>query len=208
MKLLPCSISVAMALTMFAACGNDEPQPTPVQLVEIVTVMDGEKGLFALERRGSQEPVLLIADYGVSVTEGTRVLMQFTHAAADSLHILTPVHLQRAWRINFDTIRAMDMARIRKLPPGQVTLTSQWVTRKFVNCQAEMLYDGAARGFRAVADAATLERDTVECYLTNTGAPVGDASVQALTYGSFYIGLVCTRPGQTVRLHENCPSTP
>lgn len=195
-------------MLLAAACNDDTPQPTPVQVTDIVTAMLPSSGVFILERGAPDDCRTLLSDHGLpGVSPGERVLTAYTFAAADTVVGVRryPIHLQWARRINFDTISPLTPDAIRRLPAPQLSVTSTWQTGNYINCQVMILFDGEQRGFGIVADETTLRRDTVECYLYNTGHEVSEASVRSRAFGSFCTSALGLNYGQYIRLHTDRP---
>lgn len=89
------------------------------------------------------------------------------------------------------------------LPRQQVKLRSIWRTGEFINLHCQVEYTTKARTFMLVADDTTLDKDTVDCYLTH------DLRGERGTfwrdcYASFNVGALWKRPSiKCLRVHLN-----
>jgi len=102
-----------------------------------------------------------------------------------------------------DSLRQATGNAIDSLPRHEVKLRSLWRTGEFVNLHCQVEYTGKARAFLLVADAGTIESDTVHCYL------IHDLRGERGTfwrncYASFNVGAVWKRPTlKCMRVHLN-----
>lgn len=188
------------AALLLAACSDDDPTPTPMQALEIVTVLRPESpALLEMQRTDCSPKVTLEAP--VSLPEGIakddRILIRYSAATADTAQRPVPIRLLGYSRIVGGEVRARTTYDISRLPAAQMKVVSCWRTGDYLNLQLLMRYDGTPRSFMLTADAATLEADTLRCYLYNTGQPVGENYVESRTYASFDISLVA-QPGQAI----------
>lgn len=191
------------------ACDSDEPKyPTPYKAIEIVTMLSNDEDGMQLELvgRNDNEGVILTTNQHLTtdIQPGRRVIIEFKAELNDTSKRPMPIQLKQIGLIPFDTIQAINIAEIATKNNPQLDIISTWRTGNFINIQTNIKYDGNNRSFSIVADKATIDNDTIECYLYNTNDKVSENYIDRHIYGSFYIGqLVNKLHTRYIKLYTN-----
>lgn len=177
---------------------------------DIVTYLgqNGTGAVFEYLGHGDSTAVRLQSRVDVSkdVKPDHRVLLRYNFAD------VTPsgsraIDVYSCSTIFSDSLRQSDMSP-DSLPRHQVKLRSIWRTGQFINMHCQVEYTGKARTFMLVADANTLEQDTVHCYLLHDLR--GErSSFWRDCYASFNVGALWKRDYfKCLRVHLNDETYP
>ncbi len=189
------AIILAMCMIMLSCKEDTEPYPTKYWAVDLVTFIrnDDRNGISVeLQRTDKAEKYRMNAPQYIDtiIPRGRRVLVSYEAELADTSKRPMPILLTGMSLIPFDTIRPMPIEEIGRLHKPQINVLSCWKSGKFVNFQVELQSDGNERSFSIVADASTISSSRLDCYLYNTGEPVGENYIDSRDYGSFFAGEV------------------
>jgi hypothetical protein len=167
---LPAILLLAMAVA-FASCDKQEDidRAYTDYRYDIVTYLgENDRGaVFEYLGHGDSSAIRLQSTYAVDedVKPNHRVLLRYDYAnQADG--DLRDITVYGCNGIINDSLR-MTMASPDSLTLHQVKLRSLWRTGEFINLHCQVEYTAQARTFMLVADRATLEDDTVHCYLVH-----------------------------------------
>ena len=92
------------------------------------------------------------------------------------------------------------MDEIRRMRQVSYKVLSAARVGDYLNMQLTVQSNARDTRFAMVADEATLEQETVDCYLVGENLPENGAYVNRRTYASFDISGIAPRSGQQVRL--------
>lgn len=206
-RLRDLTILLLTALTMLAACDKKEDIDRSYTdfRYDIVTYLgqNGTGAVFEYLGHGDSAAVRLQSSVDVSkdVKTHQRVLLRYNFADAMP-GASRDIDVYSCSSIFSDSLRQTDVSP-DSLPRHQVKLRSLWRTGEFLNLHGQVEYTNTARTFMLVADASTLEQDTVHCYL------VHDLRGERATfwrdcYASFNVGALWKRPTvHCMRVHLN-----
>ncbi|HAP49888.1 MAG TPA: hypothetical protein DCQ56_01550 [Porphyromonadaceae bacterium] len=199
---------MALVLTMAWSCSKDrdiDPSLTDYRY-DVVTYLgstdNGMRQQFELVGRGDNPSVILegIVDIPKGVLPNHRVLLRYDLDDRTSQATRRSIKAYGCTAIISDSIRynALPLARY---PRHAVRLRSLWRTGDFVNLHCQVEYTGKSRLFFLMIDSATIDADTVQCYLVHD--PRTDSTMWwRECYASFHVGNVWRRPGcRALRVH-------
>lgn len=171
--------------------------------LDIVTYLGQSDGgaLFEYLGRGDSASVKLQSSVDISadVKPMQRVLLRYEFDGNTS-NATRGINVFGCNTIVNDSLRRTS-APPDSLPRHQVKLRSLWRTGEFINLHCQVEYTAKARTLMLVADGATLDSDTVDCYL------VHDLRGERATfwrdcYASFNVGALWKRPSmRCLRVH-------
>ncbi len=166
---LPAILLLAMAVA-FASCDKQEDidRAYTDYRYDIVTYLgENDRGaVFEYLGHGDSAAVRLQSRVTVSeVKTQQRVLLRYDYAGAQSGPD-RDIDVFSCSRIVSDSLRVAT-SPADSLARHRVKLRSLWRTGEFINLHCQVEYTAQARTFMLVADRATLEDDTVHCYLVH-----------------------------------------
>ena len=168
LRLLP--ILVLTALLAVTSCDKQEDidRAYTDYRYDIVTYLgdNGTGATFEYLGHGDSAAVKLLSQVTVSdVKVNHRVLLRYDFAdkATGSER---NINVYGCSGIFSDSLR-QTTAPADSLPRHEVKLRSLWRTGEFINLHCQVEYTSKARTLMLVADAGTLDHDTVECYLVH-----------------------------------------
>jgi len=206
LRLLPTLI--AIACLMMAACSDEEPISVAYTdyRYDIVTYQgqNNNGALFDCIGRNDSGSVVLQSTVDVSsnVKVGQRALLRYNYNDQSASGGIRTIDVYGCDAIFTDTLRRT-AAPLSEYPMHEVKLRSLWRTGGYLNLYCQMEYTPKAQTLLLVADSATLEADTVQCYL------IHDLRGQEGTFwrncfASFYVGGLWQRPScKAIRVHLN-----
>lgn len=206
-RLRDLTILLLTALMTLTACDKQEDidRAYTDYRYDIVTYLgqNGTGAVFEYLGHGDSASVKLQSSVDVSKDVKThhRVLLRYNYADA------TPgtsrdINVYSCSNIFSDSLRQTDVTP-DSLPRHQMKLRSLWRTGEFLNLHGQVEYTNKARTLMLVADAGTLDQDTVHCYLLH------DLRGERATfwrdfYASFNVGALWKRPSvKCMRVHLN-----
>ena len=136
------------------------------------------------------------------VKTNQRVLLRYDFTDRTNTSANRDIEVYGCGSIISDSLR-QSQAAPDSLPRHQVKLRSLWRTGEFINLHCQVEYTSKARTFMLVADAQTLDSDTVHCYL------VHDLRGERATfwrdcYASFNVGVLWRKNTfRCLRVHLN-----
>jgi len=208
LRLLPFML---IALACLLACSDDEPisAADTDYRYDIVTYQgqNDTGALFECVGRDDSGSVVLQSAVNLSgeANVNQRVMLRYDYTDAANppqAKSIRNINVYGCYAIISDTVRRSANA-LADYPMHQVKLRSMWRTGNYINLHAQVEYTDAARTFMLLADSATLDDDTVHCYL------VHDLRGQQGTfwrdcYASFYVGALWHKTScHTLRIHLN-----
>ncbi|MBR5170806.1 MAG: hypothetical protein IKW85_09600 [Muribaculaceae bacterium] len=164
-------ILLMAALLALASCDKQEDidRAYTDYRYDIVTYLgqNGTGALFEYLGHGDSAAVKLQSRVTLSdVKVNHRVLLRYDFADNAAHSDSRNINVYGCNGIISDSLRKSDAAP-DSLPQHQVKLRSLWRTGEFINLHCQVEYTTTARTFMLVADAKTLDNDTVHCYLTH-----------------------------------------
>ena len=101
------------------------------------------------------------------IVQGQRVLLNYylpakSTPSSDERQV---VKVKSFTPVITNTLRIADEARIDTMAREHIRLHSIWRTGKYINLHAEVEHTGKSRWFYLLADKATWNSDTIDCYL-------------------------------------------
>ena len=129
------------------------------------------------------------------IVQGQRVLLNYylpakSTPSSDERQV---VKVKSFTPVITNTLRIADEARIDTMAREHIRLHSIWRTGKYINLHAEVEHTGKSRWFYLLADKATWNSDTIDCYLIHNtfGA---QAYHWRKAYASYDISAAWNRP--------------
>ncbi len=201
------ALVVSLAL---AACQDDDGGDTPVTLwrYDFVTYMgySGGTATFQYLGRGDSTAITLHAtglDEPTKIKPGQRVLLYYTIAstASDGSRNVEARYYTYS-NVATDTLR-LNTRPVADYAMHPLRLRSMWRSGGYINLRCEVEYTGKARQLYLMADRATLDHDTIDCYLVHDLMQAGDTTYfWRNCYGSFYVGRALERPAcRALKVH-------
>lgn len=201
------TLLLTCALTLLASCDKQEDidRAYTDYRYDIVTYLgqNQQGAVFEYLGHGDSAAVRLQSTVTIDgdIKNDQRVMLRY--AFADEVASANRnVNVYGCSAIISDSLR-QSQAAPDSLPRHEVKLRSLWRTGDYVNLHCQVEYTGKSRTFMLVADASTLENDTVDCYL------VHDLRGERPTfwrdcYASFCIGALWKRSScRCLRVHVN-----
>lgn len=131
-----------------------------------------------------------------------RVLLRYDFADMKQSGDSRDINVYGCVAIISDSLR-QSQAPADSLPRHEVKLRSLWRTGEFINLHCQVEYTSKARTFMLVADAETLQNDTVHCYLVHDLRGVRGTFWRDC-YASFNVGALWHRETfHCLRVHLN-----
>ena len=193
---------LSLALLLAACSGKDDDAAFVEYRYDFVTYMGYSGGVATWEYigQGDSASVTLRATMAEpeKIEAGQRVLLSYT--VPDTQGRIT------VKSINFANV-ASDSLRVSTKPVAEyaqhpIKLGAIWRTGGYINLRCEVEYTGKTRAFYLLADQATLECDTVHCYLVHDLMEADTTYFWRNCYGSFYVGKAFNRATcRTLRVH-------
>lgn len=184
-----------LALLFTAACTDTYDGPVQDEYrYDLVTYLGYSDGNALFENVGRNDGASTYLSGALraepSYTKGIRVLLSY-NLSGDSLSGTAdnpqPITIKTVSSATTDTLRYTSKERIDTLGREDIQLISIWRTGNYINLQGEVLYTGKSRYFYLLADGATLDNDTVDCYLINNTHGQQTYNWRRF-YASFYVG--------------------
>ena len=137
---------------------------------DIVTYL-GQNGTGAVfEYLGHGDSASIMLQSRVDISEDTktneRVLLRYDYADTRG-GANRDIDVYGCSNIFNDSLRQTTSPR-DSMPRHEVKLRSLWRTGEFINLHCQVEYTGKAQALMLVADQATLQQDTVDCYLVHS----------------------------------------
>ena len=201
------TITLIAVIAMLASCDKQEDidRAYTDYRYDIVTYLGANQtgAVFEYLGHGDSASIRLQSSVVINgeIKIDQRVLLRYAFAD-NSQGFNRPIDVFGCNTIISDSLRKTQ-APPDSLPMHEMKLRSLWRTGEFINLHCQLEYTGKARTFMIVADEATLEADTVHCYL------VHDLRGERGTfwrdcYASFNVGVLWKRPSfKCLRLHLN-----
>ena len=200
-----CTLLCSMMLAVLPSCnGDDAPQPTPVSFTDFATVVtsgEGQDTQLDIQRTPSSPVVRLRSSQTLEGAKaGQRIVVCWQASPADTVLRPVPAVIRSAAAIPYCKVKAYSMDEIRRLNQVSYKVLSAARVGDYLNMQLTVQSNARDTRFAMVADEATLEQETVDCYLVGENLPENGAYVNRRTYASFDVSGIAPRPGQQVRL--------
>lgn len=197
------AITALLTLTLTAACTDTYEGPEQDEYrYDMVTYQGFADGnaLFENVPRGDGASTYLAGTMRAepAYTIGTRVLLSYdisadAPAAGSSADNPQLISVRTVSAATTDTLRHTAKENIDAMGNDPIQLMSIWRTGCYLNLQGEVQYTGKSRFFLLLADDATLENDTIDCYLINDQLQEQAYNWRRF-YASFYVGGALLRP--------------
>ena len=214
-RLLYLPILIFTAMLVLISCDKQEDidRAYTDYRYDIVTYLGANDRGAVFEYLGHGDSAAITLQSRVSVKDvktHQRVLLRYDFTDRSNTSANRDIEVYGCNSIISDSLR-QSQASPDSLPRHQVKLRSLWRTGEFINLHCQVEYTSKARTFMLVADAQTLDSDTVHCYLVHDLR--GErASFWRDCYASFNVGALWKRPYlQCLRIHLNdvtFPGTP
>lgn len=131
-----------------------------------------------------------------------RVLLRYDFIDRANTSASRDIEVYGCSSIISDSLR-QSQAASDSLPRHPVKLRSMWRTGEFINLHCQVEYTSKARTFMLVADAQTLDSDTVHCYLVHD-LRGEHAAFWRDCYASFNVGVLWRKDSfRCLRVHLN-----
>ena len=204
------SILLLAAILALASCEKQEDidrQYTDYRYDIVTYLGQNDRGaVFEYLGHGDSASVMLQSTVGIKdVKTHQRVLLRYdfadTRTGAERDITVFACNL-----ILSDSLRRTSLPD--SLPLHDIKLRSLWRTGEFINLHCQVEYTGQARTMMLVADDATLDLDTVDCYLVHD-LRGEQATFWRDCYASFNVGALWKRDSfKCLRVHINDKTYP
>lgn len=200
----------AVAIVGITACsGEDDNTFTTNYRYDLVTYQGYHGGTAVFQYLGRDDSTALTLQATMpeptKIKAGQRVLLHYNIDAVPSLYLreITVQYITHA-NVASDSLR-VNTKEISQYSRHPIRLRSLWRTGNYLNLRCEVEFTTSPRALYLMADKATLDSDTIDCYLVHDLLAAADSTYfWRSCYGSFYVGKAWERHScRAIRVHIN-----